>query len=160
MALHKDLTGTDLHESKGAASATAGQVYIANGLGSGVWTSKNGDVLNANTYSLNGTIDDIGTAGSSCFFYVQQKSQMTKLSCVIYAALLTANAVLSIYINGVLFADSLSVPFTGSSTGGNASVAIATANTINAGSVVEIRSDGGPSNVAKAAVSLLLVNKV
>jgi hypothetical protein len=30
---HKDLTGTDLHEIKGASSATAGQVPIANGSG-------------------------------------------------------------------------------------------------------------------------------
>lgn len=32
--LHSALTGTDLHESKGAASASSGQVAIANGSGS------------------------------------------------------------------------------------------------------------------------------
>jgi hypothetical protein len=31
--LHSTLTGTDLHESKGAASAASGQVAIANGAG-------------------------------------------------------------------------------------------------------------------------------
>jgi hypothetical protein len=160
MALHKDLTGADLHEPKGITSATLGQVYVADGAGSGAWTSKNGDILNANTYSLNGTIDDLGTAGSSCFFYVQQKSQMTKLAAVTYAALTGANAVLTIYINGVLFADSLTVPFTGSSTGGNAFTSIVTANTITAGSVIEVRSDGGPSNAVKGTVSLLLSNVV
>ncbi len=158
MALHKDLTGTDLHEPKGAASATSGQVYVANGAGSGVWTSKNGDILNANVFSLEGHIDDLGTAGSSCFFYVQQKSKMTKLACVTYAALTAANAILTIYINGVLFADSLTVPFTGSSVGGNASVVIGTVHTITAGSVIEIRSDGGPTNAVKGSVSLFLSN--
>jgi len=35
--LHKNLTGADLHEPKGVAGATAGQAYVANGSGSGVW---------------------------------------------------------------------------------------------------------------------------
>lgn len=34
---HKNLTGTNLHEPKGVASATSGQVYIADGAGSGSW---------------------------------------------------------------------------------------------------------------------------
>ena len=38
MAQHSELTGTDLHEPKGVASATSGQVYVADGEGSGSWT--------------------------------------------------------------------------------------------------------------------------
>ncbi len=37
MALHRNLTGADLHEPKGVASAAAGTVYVANGSGSGSW---------------------------------------------------------------------------------------------------------------------------
>lgn len=37
MPQHKDLTGADLHEPKGAATALAGSVYVANGSGSGAW---------------------------------------------------------------------------------------------------------------------------
>lgn len=37
MARHSTLTGADLHEPKGVASATAGQVYVADGAGSGDW---------------------------------------------------------------------------------------------------------------------------
>jgi hypothetical protein len=37
--LHKDLTGADLHEPKGVSTASTGQVYIADGAGSGDWTS-------------------------------------------------------------------------------------------------------------------------
>ena len=36
---HSTLTGSDLHEPKGVASASTGQVYIANGSGSGAWTA-------------------------------------------------------------------------------------------------------------------------
>ena len=36
---HSALTGAELHEPKGAAAATANTVYVANGSGSGAWTS-------------------------------------------------------------------------------------------------------------------------
>ena len=38
MTKHSDLSGADLHEPKGAASAISGQVYVADGAGSGTWT--------------------------------------------------------------------------------------------------------------------------
>ena len=37
MPEHNTLTGADLHEPKGVATATAGQIYIADGAGSGTW---------------------------------------------------------------------------------------------------------------------------
>lgn len=36
--LHSTLTGNELHESKGVATAAEGTVYAANGTGSGVWS--------------------------------------------------------------------------------------------------------------------------
>lgn len=39
--LHSSLTGADLHESKGAASASLGQVAVADGAGSAPFTSLN-----------------------------------------------------------------------------------------------------------------------
>lgn len=37
MPAHRNLTGADLHEPKGVATAAAGTVYVANGAGSGSW---------------------------------------------------------------------------------------------------------------------------
>lgn len=48
MVLHSALTGGDLHEPKGAASATANQVYQANGAGSGTWALIDADNISAN----------------------------------------------------------------------------------------------------------------
>ena len=36
---HSALTGAELHEPKGAAAATAGQVYVADGAASGAWAA-------------------------------------------------------------------------------------------------------------------------
>lgn len=38
---HNLITGSDLHEPKGVASASNKTVYVANGSGSGVWTAPN-----------------------------------------------------------------------------------------------------------------------
>lgn len=38
---HNLITGSDLHEPKGVASATSGLVYVANGSGSGTWATVN-----------------------------------------------------------------------------------------------------------------------
>jgi hypothetical protein len=42
---HSSLTGLDLHEPKGADSASANQVYVANGLGGGTWQKLDGNSL-------------------------------------------------------------------------------------------------------------------
>lgn len=44
--VHSTMTGADLHEPKGTASALSGEVYVANGAGSGVWTPAASVVLN------------------------------------------------------------------------------------------------------------------
>ena len=45
---HKNITEADLHEPKGVSSANTGQVYVADGLGSGDWE----DQVVIPTYSL------------------------------------------------------------------------------------------------------------
>lgn len=49
MTLHSTITGSDNHEPKGVESATSGQVYNANGSGSGTW---------AKTTAANTTVSD------------------------------------------------------------------------------------------------------
>jgi len=48
---HSDLTDPELHEPKGTSTATAGQVYTADGLGSGAWADPGafGDTLLSNS---------------------------------------------------------------------------------------------------------------
>lgn len=53
MALHKDLTGSDLHEPKGISGASAGTVYKASGAGSGTWGAVEADEVSiADTNSV------------------------------------------------------------------------------------------------------------
>lgn len=44
--VHKNLTGSDLHESKGVDTALAGEVYVTDGTGSGIWTPASSVITN------------------------------------------------------------------------------------------------------------------
>lgn len=61
MAEHSALTGSELHEPKGVAAATAGQVYEADGAGSGSWTSP----TYGNIYTNHGDAETVATIGTT-----------------------------------------------------------------------------------------------
>jgi microcystin-dependent protein len=44
--VHRNLTGADLHEPKGADTATSGKVYVSDGAGSGSWTDASSIITN------------------------------------------------------------------------------------------------------------------
>lgn len=153
MALHKNMTGTDVHESKGAESAVAGSVYVSNGAGSGSWVDRYSGLYALNKYYLTLPMANISTV-SSVFFPVLVKSELVSLTAILTGALTGANATLSIYINGVLFADTLTVPFAGSGVGVLSNLNVVTASTIAANSVVEVRSSGTSTGAVLADITL------
>lgn len=59
---HASLTGANLHEPKGVASASANTVYVANGSGSGSWTSP---PASAGTWALIATNTPSGASSTS-----------------------------------------------------------------------------------------------
>lgn len=154
MALHKDLTGDDVHEPKGIEIASAGTVYVADGAGSGEWSSQYSGNLILNEYWVNAYMTDISTTTNRAFFYVPVASELFELAAVTTAILTTGNAILSIYVNGVLFPETLTVFYSGSSVGMSTVEQINTVNAIPAGSVIEVRSDGGSDTVCPAYLSL------
>lgn len=154
MALHKDLTGAELHEPKGADTAADRQIYVADGAGSGAWEDKFEGVLNLNEFWLNGYMTDVSTANSRVYFYVPVQSEIFELSAIINNAITTADATLSVYINGVLFPESLLVEYTGSASSDLFLKSFTTPNTIAAGSVVEVRSNGSSDTTAPTHISI------
>jgi hypothetical protein len=58
---HKNLTGVDLHEPKGAATASDGEVYIADGAASGGWAPKGPQVALYSQRITDGVAASAGT---------------------------------------------------------------------------------------------------
>lgn len=52
MAIHSSLTDPNIHEPKGASTASDGQVYVANGSGSGTWEDRLPTMFGKSRYQL------------------------------------------------------------------------------------------------------------
>ena len=154
MALHRDLTGDELHEPKGIESAPLGSVYVANGESSGNWLDQHNGNLTLNKYFLDGKMTDISTPNDHVYFFVPQKSKIVSLAVVLDGPITVANNIITAYVNGVAYPDTLNVPFSGSGAGTAYSRATPTDNVLNAGVVVEVRTDGASSSAAGAYIQL------
>lgn len=151
MAHHKDLTGTDLHEPKGVASATSGQAYLADGSGSGAWTTLKGSYI-----ALEVVIIDISTAGD---FYVVAPvgGVISRIDGVLGAAISGANSAVTFTIGGVSIDSSTMTVLQSGSAPGNQYVSTPSGhNTVVAGSLIKVSTDGASTGTAPFTVTLLV----
>ncbi len=153
MVQHRDLTGASLHEPKGADSATLGQVYVSDGAGSGTWQNVLSSIVNLNKFYASDVLDDISTPSDNFFYVVPQKATLTKVVGVLAGALTAADAVITMYKNGIAHAQTLTVPFTGSGAGVKTSFAISPALSVVADDVLEFRSDGGSTGTVSYSLT-------
>lgn len=155
MALeHKDLTGDQLHEPKGADAAADGTVYVADGAGSGDWEDPTATVYNKNIYSLITTMTDLGTA-SSVYFHVPVKSRIRSYSILIYGAI-SADTLFSPYVNGVAIADTETVESAGTAAGQVTVHTVVSSSDMAANSIVRIDSNGAAASTVRCDVQLTL----
>ena len=144
---HSTLTGSDLHEPKGIASANSGKIYIANGSGSGVWTSHHNKVV------LTTRIDNISSA-SSAWVVTPVAGTIAKVYSVISGAITGGAAILTPEIGGVAVAGGpITVAVSGSAAGVVDSYTPSSANTVTAGQAIEIQTDGGSTNAVSAVIT-------
>ncbi|MAZ33828.1 MAG: hypothetical protein CMO06_15905 [Thalassospira sp.] len=139
-----------MHEPKGASTASSGEVYVADGAGSGSWQNPLGTVSNLNSYDLNGLIDDVSTTGSSVYFRVARNSVLTNVFLVLSGALSGSDSELSLYRDGILLGQSISLPVAGSGDGVKLTKNLSPTYTFTEGQVLKIETNGASTNAVKA----------
>jgi len=145
---HNVITDPEIHEPKGIAAASTGELYVADGGGSGSW-SKPLDIITA-------SIVDISTAGST-FIVSPYAGTITKIYSVIDGAIATADASLTFEIAGTpVTGGTITVAITGSAAGSVDSATPSAANSVIAGQAIEIITDGASTNTVKATVSFII----
>lgn len=156
MPAHKDLTGTNLHEPKGAAAASADTVYVANGSGSGVWEKVTLDsidtstIKNTNKESLTYSFTDIGTAGST-FYPVTRTCSITTIYVTIDLVTATAATVITFRNDAGNSMGTISIP-SATAAGTVFSLTPISNNTFTAGQKFQIETDGGTSTATRMNV--------
>lgn len=140
---HSSLTDPLIHEPKGVASASVGKVYVANGSGSGTWTSK--ETLVGET--LTGSIDNI-SASSTVHVPIPFAGTISKVVTVLEAAISSANATLTVKNAAAASMGTITVTQSGSAAGDVDTLSPSSNNTVVADSFITITSDGGSTNTA------------
>lgn len=157
MVAHSALTGSDLHEPKGAAAASANEVLTADGSGGTAWnkiTNNNIDtasIFNTNKFTL--TVEKEDPSGTfSLWVPVPWTCTLTR----VYAALTSAPSAtltIDVYNGSASLIDSLSWT-SGASAGDRDSFNAASNNLFTAGGVVRIRNSTGIASAGALVVVL------
>lgn len=153
---HRNLTGADLHEPKGVATAAANTVYRATGAGTGVWTDIAAELKAGNRVALTTRIDDISTA-SSVWAVSPIAGDVIGIYVVLHNAITVADAVVTAELNGVAMSGlSITCAYTGSAAGSTFSGTPSGSNTVSSGDAIEIITDGGSTTACKADVTIMI----
>lgn len=176
---HSLLTGADLHEPKGISTASLGEVYIANGAGSGAWDAltiaevdvsaiTNGNLIkvaggaatgldlnNENVIVLNCFMADAANA-EDAWVVSPLAGTITAIWSTIYNVC-DANTVITPSIGGVNITNgSLTIASAGSAAGDVDSSSPSANNDVNAGQAIRFLSDGGATGALPVMFTLLI----
>lgn len=153
---HRNLTGAQLHEPKGCASAGAGTVYVADGVGSGTWQNLMASDRAANRVVLSHHFSDISNA-QSIYLLTPISGVVRSIHVVLHGAITTANSIVDARINGInVVGSSITVAHAASAAGQSFSSLPTGANTLLTNGVIEVRTDGGSSTVTMASVFVVV----
>ena len=156
MPTHASLTGANLHEPKGADSASVDTVYVSDGAGSGSWSkidSSNLDatsIKNTNLDQLGTLFIDIGTV-STQYIVIPFACTVTAVYSVVQTSPTSSNTVITFNNNGGSSMGTITI--TAADPAGTVdSLVPVTNNTFTAGQILQMVTDGGAANNPNAYI--------
>ena len=158
---HSVLTGSDLHEVKGASSASADTVMVADGAGSTVFEKITSDsidstsIFNTNKFLLSFTFTDVSTA-RTMYIPIPYGCTVVKAWSALDATIATADCVFTLSNNAGGSMGTITIGYSGSAAGDVDSLSPSTNNTFTAGQKMSIASNGASSNTVNAQIVLEL----
>lgn len=172
---HVSITDPQIHEPKGASTASSGTVYIANGTGSGAWqvvpvaslnwaaiqAEINADLLSGDIdvmgdLYLTAVINDISTAGS-VIIPVIDSCTIVGASVVLGGAITVADALVSFKNSaGAGMGTAVTVPFTASAKGNQFAFTATGNNVITGPSWIEVETNGGSTDAQPLYITIKL----
>lgn len=137
---HSAITDPNIHEPKGASSATNNQVYVANGAGTGVWTDRQ--------YTISGVISDVSTS-ETVYVPIPYAGTVAKITTVLEGTLTTADATVTASNSAAASMGTITVAFSGSAAGDVDTLAPASNNTVTADDYITLATDGGSTGAQR-----------
>lgn len=145
--LHSALTTTELHEPKGAASATANQVYVADGAGSGAWTNRQ--------MTFSAVIADVSTA-ETVYIPMPYAGTVSKIITVLEGAITVADATITAKNSAASSMGTITVAYTSSAAGDVDTLAPGSNNTVTDDDYITVETNGGSTTAQKLWVTVIV----
>lgn len=159
MPLHSSLTGTELHENKGVASASDNTVASATS-GATVWRKVNSSMIDAtsifttNKIVLTAVLDDISTP-STVYIPIPFDCIVNQVNTVLSGPITGADAVITPKNSAGTAMGTFTVTYSGSAAGDVDAFAATTNNTFTSGTKMQIDTDGASTGTAKLYISVV-----
>ena len=148
---HSSLTDPYLHEPKGVAAAASGDVYVANGSGSGAWTAKETLI----ELSLEGYLENV-SAIEKVYVPIPFAGTVVKILTVLEAVISSSNSTVTVKNAAGSSMGTLTITASGSAAGDVDTLVPVSNNTVTADSFITIESDGASTNTAKLRFVVVL----
>lgn len=147
---HSVITDPDVHEPKGASTASVGQVYVSDGAGSGTWDMN---------YPLTALVVEIADITDVADFYVVAPfaCAIEKMYSVISGAIGGADKTFTLSIDGTpVTSGVITVEYSGSAAGDVDSCTPSANNTASAGEAIKIAAAGASTGTVSARLTLVI----
>lgn len=148
---HSTLTDPYLHEPKGVAAASSGDVYVANGSGSGSWTAKETLI----ELSLEGYLEDV-SAVETVYVPVPFAGTVSKVLTVLEGSIGSADSTVTVKNSAGSSMGTITITSSGSAAGDVDLLLPSSNNTVTSDSFITVESNGASTNTAKLRFVVVL----
>jgi len=148
---HSTLTDPYLHEPKGVAAASSGDVYVANGSGSGSWTAKETLI----ELSLEGYLEDV-SAVETVYVPVPFAGTVSKVLTVLEGSISSADSTVTVKNSAGSSMGAITITSSGSAAGDVDVLLPSSNNTVTSDSFITVESNGASTNTAKLRFVVVL----
>lgn len=136
MVQHSSILGSECHEPKGTDTASSGDVYIADGAGSGAWTTRQ------STISLH-----VHNIASAVDYYLPMPfaGTISKIQTALGGAISGSDVVFTVTNSSAASMGTLTITQSGSAAGDVDTLVPASNNVVTASDYIKISGNGGAS---------------
>lgn len=151
MAEHSTLTDPELHEPKGASTASSGDVYVADGAGSGSWTT----LPTKGYYVIAAYANDISQV-ETVYLAIPKAGTVVRCATVLMGALSGADLGVTVANSAAATMGTITITQSGSAAGDVNAVAPSSNNTVSTDDFITITGDGAPTSHTEVMMSVLI----
>jgi len=145
---HSALSDPYLHEPKGASTATAGDVYVADGAGSGSWKDHRRSVVNLHIHDISEPTD--------MYVPIPFGGTVSRITTVLAGSITGADVVLTVKNSSAATMGTVTITQAGSTTGDVDFLNPSANNTITDNDYILVQGDGGATAHVDCVVSIVV----